>query len=267
MVSSAVGANGACGAAARAYLRRGWSVVPVWPGGKQPAVAWQDYQHRLPTEAEVTEWYRRWPAAGVGVITGYVSGLVVLDVDVGHGGGHSLRRLTARHGPLPPTVAARSGGGGTHVYFAHPEFETVRNRAGLRPGLDLRGDGGFVVAPPSRHPSGTRYAWLPGQGPEDRLPAPLPGWLLTLVRGGRGVRLGHPPAHWRALVTEGVAEGTRNTTIASLAGKLLWHGLDPDVVTELLLCWNRVRCRPPLSDAEVVRTVDSITRTHLHGDE
>ena len=73
---------------------------------------------------------------------------------------------------------------------------------------------------------------------------------------------GHSAAYWRALVEEGVTEGVRNTTIASLAGRLLWHGVDPAVVCELLLCWNRVRCRPPLDDAEVARTVASIARTH-----
>jgi hypothetical protein len=79
---------------------------------------------------------------------------------------------------------------------------------------------------------------------------------------GRGSRQGHPPAYWRGVVTEGVPEGRRNSTIASLAGHLLWHEVDPDVVSELLLCWNRQRCRPPLSDEEVLRTVGSITRLH-----
>jgi hypothetical protein len=59
-----------------------------------------------------------------------------------------------------------------------------------------------------------------------------------------------------------VPEGERNTTVASLTGHLLWHGVDPEVTMELLLCWNRVRCRPPLTDDEVIRTVLSITRLH-----
>lgn len=65
--------------------------------------------------------------------------------------------------------------------------------------------------------------------------------------------------YWRRLINEGVAQGQRNNTIASLTGHLLWHGVDPEVTQELLLCWNRIRCLPPLSDAEVIRTVDSIT--------
>ena len=68
--------------------------------------------------------------------------------------------------------------------------------------------------------------------------------------------------YWRSLVREGVAEGQRNTTIASFAGHLLWQNVDPDVVMELMLAWNRVRCRPPLDDEEAIKTVRSIERTH-----
>lgn len=69
-------------------------------------------------------------------------------------------------------------------------------------------------------------------------------------------------AYWRALAREGVGAGRRNTTIASFTGHLLWHGVDPEVVMELMLAWNRMRCDPPLMDDEVVRTVNSIQQTH-----
>jgi hypothetical protein len=77
-----------------------------------------------------------------------------------------------------------------------------------------------------------------------------------------GGRSGHPLAHWRALVREGVVEGERNSTVASLAGHLLWHGVDAQVAVDLLLAWNSVRCHPPLADEEVARTVESIARLH-----
>jgi hypothetical protein len=134
----------------------------------------------------------------------------------------------------------------------------VRNRAGLAQGIDLRGDGGYVVAPPSVHPSGQRYAWVKGRSPADMSPGPLPRWLLRTF----GVRSGRSLAEWRRLVHEGVPQGERNSTIASLTGHLLWHGVDPEVALELLLAWNRMRCRPPLDDAEVVQVVHSITRLH-----
>jgi hypothetical protein len=78
----------------------------------------------------------------------------------------------------------------------------------------------------------------------------------------RGPRIGRSLSDWRRLVREGVAEGRRNSTIASLTGHLLWHGVDPDMALELLLAWNRIRCRPPLDDAEVAQVVASITRLH-----
>jgi hypothetical protein len=200
----------------------------------------------------------------VGVVTGLISGLVVLDVDPGHGGDESLARFVHRYAPFPATVEAVTGGGGRHFYFAHPGGD-MRNRAGLAPGIDLRGDGGMVVAPPSMHPSGRRYAWRTGHAPHARSLAPMPTWLADLARDGTAA-IGHPPEHWRQLVRRGVPEGTRNTTVASLTGHLLWHGVDPEVVVELLLCWNRVRCRPPLPDVEVAETVASIVRTHRrHG--
>jgi hypothetical protein len=246
------------------YLRRGWSVIPIRPHDKRPAIRWMEYQHRLATEDEIREWYRHWPNANVGIVTGAISGLVVLDVDPKHDGDASLEGLIREHGPLPHTIEAETGGGGRHLYFSHPGG-MVRNKVGLASGIDLRGDGGCVVAPPSIHASGKVYSWLPGHEPHKTTPAPLPNWLL-MVMTGSSQRLGHPLEYWRQLVKEGVPEGERNNTIASFAGHLLWHGVDPDVVQELLLCWNRVRCRPPLSDEEVIRTVDSISHMHNQHD-
>lgn len=241
--------------AALSYLSRGWSVVPIRRRDKRPAIRWQGYQHRRATPDEVRAWFRQWPGANVAIVTGAVSGIIVLDVDPQHGGDASLRRLEARHGPLPPTLEAMTGGGGRHIYFAHPGG-VVYNKVGLLPGIDLRGDGGYVVAPPSLHASGVRYAWAS----QATAPDPLPRWLLQRVSSrGRG---GHRLSYWRKLVHEGIMEGERNNTIASLAGRLLWHGVDEDVVLDLLLCWNATRCRPPLPEDEVARTVESIRRLH-----
>ncbi len=246
--------------AALAYAKAGWSVVPMVPKGKQPLLPWLEFQERRAAAAEIRDWFRRWPEANIAVVTGAISGIVVLDIDPRHGGEASLDLLSDDVGPIPSTVEALTGGGGRHLYFAHPG-PPLRNRAGLRPGLDLRGDGGIVIVPPSLHPSGRRYAWAAGRSPQEAEPAALPEALLAEL-SAQGRRQGHTLSYWRELVAEGVPEGQRNSTIASLAGHLLWHEVDPDVVSEILLCWNRVRCRPPLSDEEVLRTVRSITRLH-----
>ncbi len=244
--------------AAERYLARGWSVLPVRPREKRPLLRWEALQSKAPSKEQVEVWYRRWPDANVGIVTGEISNLIVIDVDPEHGGGDALERLERRHGPLPATVEAISGGGGRHLYFAHPGTP-LRNRAGLVQGVDLRGDGGYIVAPPSIHPSGNPYVWREGHSPDEMTLAPLPRWLYGALSGARA---GRALGDWRRLVREGVPEGERNATIASLTGHLLWHGVDPEVALELMLAWNRMRCHPPLDDAEVAQVVASITKLH-----
>jgi hypothetical protein len=246
-------------AAAQAYAARGWSVIPFEPRDKRPLVAWTEFQQRRAAVDEIDAWLRHWPQANVGIVTGHVSGLVVVDLDARHGGFESLAALETEFGRLPDTVSALTGGGGRHLYFDHPR-DALRNRTGIRPGIDLRAEGGCVVAPPSVHPSGRRYAWAAGLAPGAIPLAALPTWFIDLLR--HPLRGGRALAHWRELTHEGVPEGERNSTLASLTGHLLWRGVDAEVALELLLGWNRLRCRPPLADDEVARVVQSIARLH-----
>lgn len=247
-------------AAALAAAGRGWSVLPMRPCAKAPLVPWLELQERRAHADEIRGWFERWPDANVGVVTGAISGLVVVDVDPAHGGRDSLADLEAEIGQLPPTVEVITGGRGRHLYFAHPGG-TVPNRAGVLPGIDVRGDGGSLAMPPSVHPSGRKYRWMSGRSPDDLAPARMPTALVTRIRR-RLPAAGYTLPHWRAVVREGVDEGRRNDTIASLTGHLLWHGIDPYVALQLLLSWNRDHCRPPLPETEVARTVASISRVH-----
>jgi len=153
-------------------------------------------------DAQLLErWWRRWPDANVGVVTGAVSGLVVLDVDPRHGGLDSLAVLEAVHGPIAPTVAADTGGGGEHFYFRHPGT-TVPSRS-IAPGLDVKGEGGLVVCPPSTHVSGRLYAWKPGCAPGHVPLADLPWWVGMAARGPRPAGTGTPPPRPEPVRTEG----------------------------------------------------------------
>jgi len=165
------------------HAARGWPVIPVQPRGKRPLVRWKRFQREVPDTAQIRAWWERWPEANVAIVTGSLSGLIVIDVDPRHGGDQSLAALEERHGALPRTLEAETGGGGRHLYFAHPGG-ILGNRVGLQPGIDVRGDGGCVVSPPSVHASGRRYAWAKGRGPDDVEPVAAPPWLLDLAHDG-----------------------------------------------------------------------------------
>ena len=138
----------------------------------------------------ITSWFTGlYRDHGVGIATGPESGIFVLDVD----DYEAYRDLERAHEPLPDTLTNLTGSGGMHFLFRYPtDGRTVRNNAGTRlgAGLDVRGDGGQIVAPPTVHPNGKRYEWDAGQG-DDIVDAPE--WLLELVcdpppTPARGVR-------------------------------------------------------------------------------
>jgi hypothetical protein len=155
---------------AYAYASLGWAVVPIIPGRKYPPfAAWGEAATTDPDVIE-TWWGGLYPDYGIGIVTGPPSGLWVLDVDVAAGrtGDVTLTELELAHGPLGPTVEAITGTGGRHLYFAWDVAEAVRNDQSGRIGrhVDVRGAGGQVLAPPTRHPdTGRRYRWRPGHEP------------------------------------------------------------------------------------------------------
>jgi len=203
--------------------------------------------------------------ANVGIATGERAGIVVLDVDPRHGGDRALMEMEAKHGELPMTPTSSTGGGGLHFFFRHPGG-TIKNSAGkIGPGLDIRGDGGYVVAPPSVHISGQRYSWIPGRRPADLPLALPPAWLVEEMQGGHDLaKAAISRARARRLVKHGVCEGERNTAVTHIAGHLLRHRVDPFVALDLVLVWNTARNVPPLEDSEVMATVDSIAGRELH---
>ena len=127
--------------------------------GKHPDVgpSWKRFMREHADLALVRRWFTQKPYANVGIVTGEISAILVLDAD-GEAGVTELERRG-----YPTTWTARSGSGGLHLYLRHPGY-IVPNRKIARIG-DLRGDGGLIVAPPSLHVSGNRYEWLPGRSP------------------------------------------------------------------------------------------------------
>lgn len=139
----------------------------------------------------IETWWAMIPDANIAIVCGLKSDLVVVDVDEKNGGYDSLEKLFRSHEDFTDTAIAQSGGGGVHFYFKHPGG-VIRNRIGLYPGIDIRGDNGKIVAPPSRHKSGNIYEWKEGYGIKEKALARVPQWLLNAIQfeKGTGTRLG-----------------------------------------------------------------------------
>jgi len=179
-----------------------------------------------------------------------VSGLVVIDIDPAHGGLDSICRLHAEHA-LPDGLRVRTGSGGWHLYFAHPGFD-VGNSAGtvLGAGVDVRGDGGYVIAPPSRHVTGGTYEWVgPSEIPDlpDHLlerirpqpqPVPPPARPLSQRDNRGGVSWAESALTDETRQVRAAAQGGRNHRLNRAAfslGQIVAGGLlDADTVTEQL---------------------------------
>src|SRR5262249_32485279 len=150
---------------------------------------------------------------------------VAIDIDPRHGGDATLSALVAKHGSLPPTLQAITGGGGFHLYFRAPEGVDIRNSTGkLGAGIDVRGKGGYVLLPPSLHISGRRYAWESGLKEKGIGLAPLPDWVIAALAEPKASEVAL--RNWRELAAATVAEGARNTSIAKFAGHLLRRYVD-----------------------------------------
>ncbi|MHC4491753.1 MAG: phage/plasmid primase, P4 family [Planctomycetota bacterium] len=244
---------------ALACAARGWRVFPVWPArtgrcccpkgvncsspAKHPLgglVRHGSKDATLDMEA-IRSWWGQRPNANIGVRTGVESGLVVLDADAQHGGIESLRVLEQRYGALPATPTVATGGAGLHFFFAHPgdgwKIPTRSPFIDELPGIDVRADGGSVVAVGSVHVSGRRYEWKEGCRPADLEFAPAPSFILARASESPGHREGPRPApappadpedaghHWLDKALVGAQASARNETGLWLAAQLRDAGL------------------------------------------
>ena len=227
------------------YRRMGWSPFPVKSGDKTPLIKWEKYQSEIATEEEICNWWAQFPDANIGIATGKVSGIVVVDVDAGG----------STEG-LSPTVMARTGGGGDHLFYKHPGVPIKNSVKKIAPFTDIRGDGGYVVVAPSLHKTGRRYEWL--IAPEDAGFEDLPKWILEKCAENGNVK-----KDWKEFPTSQVKEGARNDTAASYAGKLL-HDLSPELWEGAgwtsLKKWNDTNVKPPLSGDELRAVFQSIAQ-------
>ena len=258
--------------AALAYSRRAWRIFPLpYPLedgscscgrqhdnpkdiGKHPTLI--DWVSRATyDEATVKAWWTEEPLANIGLVTGITSGIFVLDVD-GEAGEVSLAKLESLYSKLPVTYEVETGRG-RHLYFLYPveceqDGRVIINSAGkLGPSLDIRGQGGYVVAPPSKHGLGKTYTITPGKA---ALPASAPEWFVELLVGKT------PHKRDARLTPKQIPEGQRDSELTRLAGKLRWHGFDEPTIYAALVSENNLKCKPPLEDKDLRRIASSIAR-------
>jgi len=238
------------------YLDRGFSVIPIRPGPeKKPFIPWTEFQKRRASEEELEGWFQKWPGANIAIITGSISGVFVVDGD-----GEIGSRWISENCPKTSVYAKTGRVGGCHCFYRIPKDTIIPNKVNWKPKVDVRGEGGYVIAPPSIHHSGNTYSWVfrDGLNGWDDLaefnPAKLAGNLMADLRN---VKL--PGENLK-----GVEQGSRNATLASMIGKLLADGCTPDFSWEFIVAWN-ARNSPPLGEKEVKATFRSILKKHEAG--
>lgn len=228
--------------------------------GKHPRTA-TGFKEATTDPEQVNEWWDKWPTANIGIPTGTDTKLLLVDLDPRNGGPASSAELAERIGPIPDTVEIITGGGGRHLPF---RYAGGRVRKELAKGIDLKGDGGYFVAPPSLHASGQRYAFDETSGGRDGLinPAPAPQWLLDYAAVENTPEFGsqNQASPTKTPVREKVGPGGRHKHLVSQAGSMRRRGMSRAAIEAALLVENRERCDPPKPEAEVRQIAESVSR-------
>ena len=223
--------------------------------GKHPLTQ-NGFKSATADPATVRAWWERRPLANIGMVTGEVSGYVVIDIDPDHGGNEGLSALETKHGALPITRMVRTGGGGNHFFFKYPSGVNVPCSAGkLAPGVDVRANGGYVVMSPSMHRSGRRYEFINFVQAAE-IPTP---WLALLTKSKQAA-----PASNDAGV---IKKGERNETLFKVASSLRGRGLGEDVIVPALVSVNEHASETPLDADELETIIASVVDRYSAGAE
>ena len=216
----------------------GFSIILVGRD-KKPLIQWKQYQTERATPEQIKVWFEQFPTTNIGCATGAISGVIVIDVEKG-----------GSIDGFPKTVTAKTGGGGWHLYYKYPNRTIKNSTRKLAELTDVRGDGGYVVLPPSIHASGNAYEWI--TPPEDGF-TDIPEDLLQRLTESNPNKLDSVK----------VMEGMRNDTATKYIGKVLHHlpmDLWDSAGWAALKEWNAIEATPPLNEGELSLIFSSISQ-------
>ena len=261
---------------AKQYISLGWEVLPIHrplngkcscdkeecsSSGKHLACkhGFKDASKELKT---CTSWFEK-DNRNIGIKTGKETGLLVLVIDPSNDGNRTLDALEEQHGRLPETLVAETGGGGLHYYFNYPKDTNIKSRSNVYPGIDIKADGGYVVAEPSIHSSGQPYAFRDAEEVSLDQLKDAPEWVLEEIESTnskQGDRVKHSEKGQ-------ISEGGRHMYLLSLGGKLRKTGLSLDTLKVALLKENEINCTPPLESDEVLGISKSLMKHPISSGE
>ena len=211
---------------ARDYVfKKGYSVIPLIPREKRPIIQWEPYQKRLPTDDELEKWFGK-TKNNIGIVAGEISNLSIIDMD----GKSAVDFMTSGH-DLPLTPMVRTGKDyGYHLYCSYNKnLRNFQTRLDL-PSIDMRSEGGYVVAPPSIHPNGKTYEWV--STPEHC--SEVPAWFLTLVLNKTSFSMGGDYKGGGANATNLFSKGRRDNDLFHVANTMAKGRCEPEYIQKVL---------------------------------
>ncbi len=234
--------------AALNYANSGFSVIPIMPD-KKPFIKWEKYQTHRATEEEIRQWFSKWPNAMIGIVTGQISRLFVIDCDTVDGY-NSIEKLLPDSLEIP---TARTPRGGWHFYFKYSEDSDFTTKAGIMPGVDIRGEGGYIIAAPSVNAEGKSYTWQISIADITELPS-LPHSLKsalinksTLYRAGVDTFVDNATFY---------KAGTRNSDLFTVANALTKNKLQRSFIDQTIEILAK-NCSPPYPRKEIESIISS----------
>lgn len=239
-------------------LRLKWAVFPLKPRMKEPLTA-HGFKEASLDEAQIRQWWKQWPNANIGIPTGIW--FWVLDCDPRNGGDQSLMQLVAKHGALADTIQQVTGGGGSQRLYEPPDQMVIGCHTGVWDGIDIKGRNGYIVAPPSIHPSGNAYSWDGSTPITEQTIAPANGWLLAeILNRTNGHRPGEPFE-----LPEKIKKGQQHTTLFKMGASMRRKGCGEAEIFAALWEVNQHRCEEPGPRENIEKLAESIVRQYPVG--